>query len=485
MSGIVAYGAYVPRLRLNRAAAVEANAWFNAGLKGLAKGERSMCNWDEDSLTMAVEASRDCLGGDVPGDLKTLAFASTTLPFEDRQNAGILATALNVDENVVTGDVAATQRAGTSGLISALKATNAEGGTSLFVAADKRRTKSGSTQELLFGDGAAALLLGSDNVIAEYVGSHQLAVDFIDHYRGANEEFDYNWEERWIRDEGYFKIVPRALEGLFSEVDVTPDQIDHFVMPSVMGAVPSKIAKMAGINTDAVRSNLHAEMGESGTAHALVMLVDVLQEAKPGETILVVGWGQGADAVVFRTTDALAKLSAREGVKGYLARRREETNYNKFLSFNELVTKEHGLRGELDKQTALTSLYRNKEMITAFMGGKCSKCGTIQFPKANVCVNPNCREFHTQEDHPFANAKATIMNWTADNLTYSLDPPSHFGIVTFEEGGRLLADMTDVDKGTLEVGMQMRMVFRVKEHDPQRGFTKYFWKAAPVQKAAA
>lgn len=59
MSGIVAYGAYIPRLRLSRTAAVEANAWFNAGLKGMAKGERSMCNWDEDSLTMAVEAARD------------------------------------------------------------------------------------------------------------------------------------------------------------------------------------------------------------------------------------------------------------------------------------------------------------------------------------------------------------------------------------------------------------------------------------------
>ncbi len=238
MAGIVAYGAYVPRLRLSRAAAVEANSWFNAGLKGLAKGERSMCNWDEDSLTMAVEASRDCLGGDLPEDLNTISFASTTLPFGDRQNAGILATALNADEDVLTGDVSSSQRAATSALASALTAVGAEGGTSLLVASDKRRTKSGSTQELMFGDGAAALLLGNDNVIAEYLGGHQLAVDFVDHYRGANEEFDYNWEERWIRDEGYFKIVPRALKGLFDAVDVTPEQIDHFVMPSVMGPVP-------------------------------------------------------------------------------------------------------------------------------------------------------------------------------------------------------------------------------------------------------
>ncbi len=166
MAGIVAYGAYVPRLRLSRTAAVEANSWFNAGLKSLAKGERSMCNWDEDSLTMAVEAARDCLGEDVPGDLKSIALASTTLPFEDRQNAGILATALNANEDVLTGDVSSSQRAGTQGLAAALKSAAADGGTALYVAADKRRSKSGSTQELMYGDGAAAQVLGTDHDIA-------------------------------------------------------------------------------------------------------------------------------------------------------------------------------------------------------------------------------------------------------------------------------------------------------------------------------
>ena len=73
-----------------------------------------------------------------------------------------------------------------------------------------------------------------------------------------------------------------------------------------------------------------------------------------------------------------------------------------------------------------------------------------------------------------------IQSWTADNLTYSPDPPQHFGMVTFEEGGRLMADFTDVDVGEVEVGGQMRMVFRIKAHDEKRGFNKYFWKAAPA-----
>ena len=479
MIGITAYGGYVPRLRLSREAVVAANAWFNAAVKAYAKGERSMCNWDEDALTMGVEAARDCLAGQAPGDLKAVYLASTTLPFQDRQNAGVLTTALNLGQELMTLDLTSSQRAGTTALVNALQGLSGQGGTTLLVAAEKRRTKAGGTQELLYGDGAVALLLGAENVIAEYLGGTQRAIDFIDHYRGQNEAFDYNWEERWIRDEGYLKIVPPALEAVLGEAGIGPEAVDHFIMPAVIRNVPALVARRAGIKPESVRDNLHASMGESGAAHPLVMLVDALQEAEPGQTVLVVGWGQGADALLFRATDALKALPARHGIKGCLARGRTETNYGKFLAFNDLVAQDRGLRSEVDKQIALSALYRKKEMLIGMMGGKCRTCGTVQFPKSNVCVNPNCGEFHSQDDHPFADIPAKVQSWTADNLTYSRDPPQHFGMVVFEEGGRLMADLTDVDVGGVEVGMPMRMMFRVKEHDDQRGFTKYFWKAAP------
>jgi 3-hydroxy-3-methylglutaryl CoA synthase len=479
MVGITAYGGYVPRLRLARKAIVEANSWFNPGIARLDKGERSMCNWDEDSLTMAVEAARDCLGGSVPDDLQALTLASTTLPFEDRQNASIVATALNLGEALTTMDVTASQRAATSGLVNAFHALAGHGGASLFIGAEKRRAKAAGTQELLFGDGAAALLLGSDGIVAEFLGSHQVTVDFVDHYRGKDDTYDYNWEERWIRDEGYGKIVPRTLEGLFSKTGIAAGDIDRFVMPSVMGVVPGRIAKQVGIDADAVHTTLHAEMGESGAAHPLVLLIHALEQAEPGQTILVIGWGQGCDALLFKATDALKKLSPRRGIVGSLARRRVVTNYNKYLAFNDLVLRDKGLRAEMDRQTALSSLYRKREMITGFVGGKCRTCGTVQFPKTEACVSPNCGEFHSQDDHPFADIPATVQSWTADNLTYSPDPPHHFGMIVFEEGGRMMADLTDIDVGTLEVGAPLRMVFRIKEVDEQRGFTKYFWKGAP------
>jgi uncharacterized OB-fold protein len=144
-----------------------------------------------------------------------------------------------------------------------------------------------------------------------------------------------------------------------------------------------------------------------------------------------------------------------------------------------LVKIEKGLRAEVDKQTPLSTLYRKRDMILGFVGGRCRTCGTVQFPKSRICVNPNCNAVNTQDDQPFADFPARTLSWSADYLTYSADPPAHYGMVQFEEGGRLMADFTDVDVGAVEVGMHMRMVFRIKERDPQRGFVRYFWKAAP------
>jgi uncharacterized OB-fold protein len=79
-----------------------------------------------------------------------------------------------------------------------------------------------------------------------------------------------------------------------------------------------------------------------------------------------------------------------------------------------------------------------------------------------------------------ADARATVQSWTADHLTYSPDPPNHFGMVVFAEGGRLMMDFTDVGKGEIEVGKPLRMMFRIKDYDDRRGFRRYFWKAAPL-----
>ena len=209
--GILSYGAYLPRRRLQRKSIAAANSWFAPGLRGLAKGERAMANWDEDSVTMAVEAARDCLGGLPPAALEQLILASTTHPYDDRQNAAIVANALHLGSSLRVLDVTGSQRAGSSALISALSG----GGKTLVAAGEHRLAKAASPQEMHYGDGAAALLVGSGKPIARLVGSHSETVDFVHQFRSSERAHDYAWEERWIRDEGYMKLVPAALAALF------------------------------------------------------------------------------------------------------------------------------------------------------------------------------------------------------------------------------------------------------------------------------
>jgi 3-hydroxy-3-methylglutaryl CoA synthase len=476
--GLLAYGAYLPRLRLSRKAVAEANAWFNPALASLARGERAMANWDEDAITMAVEAGRDCLTGIARESVAAVHLASTTLPFDDRQNSGIAAAALNLPESTATLDIAGSQRAGTGALLAGLQAAHA--GSLLLLAAERRRSKTGSAQELAYGDGAAALLLGAGTPIARLLAHHGESVDFIDHYRGQGRAFDYGWEERWIRDEGHLKIVPRVVGALLEKAGIGAKEIIHLALPAALARSAKPLAQRCGFAERAGEDGLAERVGDLGAGHPLFALAAALEKAKPGERILLLGFGQGCDALLFETTPALADLPRRRGVAGALARRREETSYQRYLAFNELTPLDRGMRAELDKATALSALYRHRAMVLGLVGGRCSACGTVQFPKSQICVAPNCHARHSQIDHPFAEQAGEVMTYTADMLIYTPDPPQQFGMIRFREGGRIMMDFTDVDPGQVAVGTPMRMVFRIKEQDSARGFTRYFWKATPA-----
>lgn len=494
MAGISAFGGYVPRLRLARQAIAAAHAWSDPAIKARGKGERSFCNWDEDAVTMGVEAARDCLGEGRDGQPAALPdaiyFASTSFPFAERQNAGILATALGLEGDRLSMDVTGSQRAGTTALLQALAAVSGGMvGDALVVAADKRRAKASSAGEFAYGDGAAAIQVSADDGLLAFRGGHTVTVDFVDHFRAEGETFEYTWEERWIRDEGLAKIVPPAIARALDKAGVDAGDVAHFCMPSTIGRAVAGIAKAAGIADAAVRDNLHSELGECGCAHALVMLLHALEgDVKPGDIVVVAAFGQGCDVLVFEATGACAGASAKGGlgIRGALAAGRSTDNYQQYLAFNDLIVLDKGMRAERDDyKTALTVTYRKRDMLLGLVGGRCTRCGTLQFPRTDVCVNPQCRAHHTQEPYAFRDEPAQVLTWSADYLTYIPNPPSHYGMITFDNGGRFMTDFTDVDVGELEVGTRVRMMFRIKSVDSLRGFVRYFWKAVPVRDEAA
>lgn len=477
--GIISHGAYVPKLRLQRTAIAAAIGWAAPGVRGFAKGQRSVANWDEDAVTMAVEAARDCLQGFDRTKLGNVMLASTTMPFADRSNSGIVVDALNLTEVVSNQDLGGSRRAGTSALIQALNRTESSH-DALLMASDCRETKPGSNQEMQYGHGAAAVLLGANDPIAVSLATASIHRDLVDQYRSSDDAaFDYALEDRWVREEGYMKIVPDVLSRVFSSCDLTTDDIDYFILPAST-AVTKAVASICQLNKAEIVDAYRNEVGDCGAAQAMLMLSGVLERAKPHQHILLVGFGQGADAIVLKTTDAISKKLDGRGITASLRNGRQDENYIRFLVLRRLLNLDFGMRAERDNHTALSTFYRKRHTITGFVGGRCRSCDTLQFPSSLVCVV--CGETDTQTPEPLTELIGTVKSFTEDWLAYTPSPPLLYGNVTFPDGGNVMMEFTDFSPNELQVGTKVRMAFRIKDFDERRHFRRYFWKPVPLAK---
>lgn len=478
--GITGFGGYVPRLRMERAAIAAAHKWMAPSLRSLAKGRRAFCSWDEDSVTMAVEAVRDANPRRDLSAVGTLLFASTTMPFADMQNGSVVRGAVGLPEHARTIDIGQSQRAGTSALLEALVAPRPGG--ALVVASDHPRGKAASTQEMTFGAGAAAFTVGDKGVIAELLGSASTSATFVDHFRAEGNKYDYFWEERWIRDEGYMKLVPAAVNAALAEAGVKAGEIQRFIMPSPFRGIATALAKKLGLPPGCEAADLAESCGYTGAAHALLMLAHTLEQAKPGEQILVVGFGEGCDALVLRVTEAIREFKPVRGVGGALADAQSHDAYLRMLSYDDGIDLEWGMRAEKAIKTALTEQYRERHQLAGFVAGRCPKCSTVQFPQLAYCVQPGCNApGHDFEQIPLADVPAKVLTYTADWLSYHPSPPLYVGFVQFDNGARLQMEMVDVGAAGLDVGMPMRVVYRIKDVDKARGYPRYFWKVTPLQ----
>lgn len=469
--GILSVGAYLPRLRLDRAVVAAGHRWMAPGLKGLAKGTRTMANWDEDAITMAVEAARTTRLANPAATVRSVTLASTTLPFADRLNAAVVNSALALPESCGAMDTGGSLRAGTTALLRALQAARPD--AELVIATERRIPTPASSGELIAGDGAAAVLVGVGEPVAILQGAASATEDFVDHFREVGRSGDYAWEERWVREEGYGKLVPPVIARALQAAGCSANDIDHFVMPAALQRVNQVTAKKLGIRSEAISDPLFESCGDLGTAHPLLMLANAMQIAKAGQKILVVQFGGGCDALVLeRTAMPLPAILPNWNAPG-----RTETNYLKYLSFTGQIALDWGMRAEMDNKTALSASWRSLDMVHGFSGGRCSKCGTVQFPSSRVCVNPACGAVDTQQPYRLAEEGARVRSYTCDWLSYKQCPPFLFGHVEFESGARVLMEFTDSEPEDLAVGVPLSMAFRIKEVDPQRGFRRYFWKA--------
>ena len=240
--GIAAFGGYVPRYRLGAAT----SGWNSSQ-------ERSIANFDEDSVTMAVAAGVDCLRGQDRQSVDGLIFATTTPPYAEKQCAAIIATALDLRRDIFAADITDVLRAGTTGLRTALDSVAAgSAGKVLIIASDNRPAAPRGDIERNLGDGAAALLVSNDEVIANLEGSHSITENMLDSWRSAGDPFVRSWEDRFASEEGLERILGEAISGFFKKEGLNHKDVTKLALYAPDGRRHGQLTRGAGFALEQV-----------------------------------------------------------------------------------------------------------------------------------------------------------------------------------------------------------------------------------------
>jgi hydroxymethylglutaryl-CoA synthase len=466
---IASVGAYLPLLRLDRKAAAGALRW--SGLGGPRSGRRAVAGWDEDAVTLAVEAARSAVPSQAPPN--DVVFASTSAPFFERGHAPLIIHALGLAGATRSLDASGSRRAATSALMRALESDR----TALVAAGERRPTDPGSAAQLSFGDGGAAVATAPEGA-ARYLGGASVSHDLVDVYSSREHPAPYVAEERFVRDVTVEDVLAPTIRVTCATAGIEPSAITLVAFAEPAAGSYSALARSIGLTAPNVGSDLAVVAGNLGTAHPIFAFALACERAKAGDIILLIGFGSGCDALLF---EVISPMPGAAEAAQMLTRGVAFSDFIRFLSLTGSLDLDWGIRAEFEQKAQAAVLNRYGRDMLGFIGGRDSR-GTVQFPKTRMPVDPHATGPELLEDVRLADEPARLVSVTADRLNFTPDPPFQFGLAQFGNGARVMMELTDAGTKGFEVGEPLAMRFRIKSIDRRRGFRTYFWKAAPAER---
>jgi hydroxymethylglutaryl-CoA synthase len=456
MTGIVSYGAYIPLRRLSTSA----------------RSEKAVANWDEDSLTMAVAAAIDCLDGIDRKTVDGLYFASTTPPYAEKLAATTAAWATDLRRDVFTADITDSLRTGTAALRMAADTVKAGSAKHVLVTTSDLRMGSGGMDGNL-GDGAAAFLIGDKDVIATIESGYSLSNELLDVWRASGARNVRSWEDRFVFEEGYLKILPQAVKSFMEKSGLTVKDINQAVFYAPDLRRHRQMAGLLGFQPEQVQEPLFNKLGNTGAAFTPMLLVSALEGARPGDNILLVSYGDGADVLLLKVTDTIKNISGRWGIKRSLASKMMMRGPGDYAAYRDFAASDPERSGG----ASASVIARERDAIYSLHGVKCLACGTVQYPPQRICTS--CHTKDNFEPYSFAEKKGKVFTFT---LKHGADIPAFARpgvdtMVDFEGGGRALFGMTDMIADKVKVGMDVEMSFRTL--GAGGGIRNYFWRCMP------
>lgn len=473
MAGIISYGVHIPVHRLSRA--VMAEHWET----GAMPGERAVANYDEDSLTMAVAAARNCLARMASKKIDALYFATTTAPYTEKQSAALMAAALALPEETQTMDFANSLRCGTGALGAALNAINSGVLNNVLVCvADMRLARPKGYYEMFCGDGAVAFLLGRNDVIAEIDGFDSYYDEIQDIWRPDNERFLRSAEDRFVQELGYCRVVRHAVAKTLEKRHLNAEDIQTVCTNfSNAGTIGKLFAGLGFKSETQVPTDLLLSVGDTGAAMALMNAARALEGASPDQHMLVSCYGSGCDNICIRTTERIRDFTCERSIRDQVDQKIMLDNYHRYLIWRELIEVQPLARPPLaERQPTPAAQWRETRGELALFGSRCLECGTAQYPPQRICMVCEAKDRHAP--YGFSRKPASVFSFSHDYVMETLDPPVTSTVVDFEGGGRMICDMTDRRVDAVQVGMGVEMTFRKLYR--VGGINNYWWKCRPV-----
>ncbi len=467
MVGIKSYGVHIPRYRLGR----ETTGWGSST-------ERAIANFDEDSVTMAVSAGVACLAGIIRESVDSLLFATTTPPYEEKQCASIIATALDLRRDISTADVTGVLRAGTTALRMAMDSLNAGSAKSvLVIASDSRQSAPRADIERNLGDGATAFLLTNDEGAAAIESVNTISENMLDMWRSPGDTFLRSWEDRFMMEEGLERILVEAAQSFMEKNGLTPQSFAKVAFHSPDGRRHTGLGRRMGFAEGQIQDPLYGQVGNTGTAFPLMLLAGALEEANEGDLLLVIGYGDGSDALSFRVSSGIASLKERQLLKGALEAKKILNNYEVYARWRNVWVSDAAARRPAPQPPSVTAMWRESEQNLRLHGARCTVCGTIQYPPQRVCTI--CQARDQSEPVRLSDRRGAVYTYSMDYLAGATDVPLVITVVNFEGGGRMLCMMTDRELDEIAVDMPVDMSFRKLR--VVNGITNYYWKSVPAR----
>ncbi|MBN1123140.1 MAG: hydroxymethylglutaryl-CoA synthase [Anaerolineae bacterium] len=325
--GIVGYGAYVPRYRLPGA---EISRIWKDGMGGSPVAEKSLPGLDEDVVTMSIEAARNALArADIdPSQIRAVWVGSESHPYAVKPSSTIVAEAIGAVPATLAADMEFACKAGSEAMQAAIGMVGSGMAPyALGIGMDTAQGRPGDALEYTAAAGGAAYLIGpAGESLAVIEATYSFVTDTPDFWRRAQAIYPSHGE-RFTGEPAYFHHITSAGKALMDGLGAKAADFDYAVFHQPNVKFPQRAAKMLGFTGEQIEVGLLSNrIGNTYAGAALIGLTAILDQAKPGDRILMVSFGSGAgsDAMAVRATDLLAERRDRAPkTEDYIARRTE------------------------------------------------------------------------------------------------------------------------------------------------------------------